>query len=65
MSEGDKVKSSKSLWCGDIGTIFSIVADSCVWVVFPENDKHYAYKQQFMKKDLQLIKTIEDENNNR
>lgn len=56
MSVGDKVKSSKSLWYGDIGTIFSIVSDNCVWVVFPENDKHYAYQQQFMKKDLQLIK---------
>lgn len=57
MKEGDTVKSSASLWSGDIGTIFAIVSDDCVWVVFPENDRHEAYQQQFTKKQLQLCKT--------
>lgn len=54
MKEGDKVTSSSGLWSGDIGTVFSYVSDDCVWVLFPENDKHTAYQQRFTKKQLQL-----------
>lgn len=44
---GDKVESPKSLWFGDIGTVFGVV-DNLVHVIFPENSKHYAYQQTFI-----------------
>lgn len=60
MKTGDKVKSSLSLWSGDIGTITGIVdveGKDYKWVhvIFPETDKHYSYQQSFSSKDLILI----------
>lgn len=56
MKVGDKVRSSKSLWPGDIGTIsgFMVYSDNLVFVIFPENDKHYGYQQTLSKRDLIL-----------
>lgn len=46
-SVGDTVKSPRSLWYGDIGTISGIV-DNLIHVIFPETDKHYGYQQTFV-----------------
>ena len=56
MKVKDKVKSSLSLWNGDIGIvsgiipIWSIEKEDCkigdyVHVIFHETDKHYGYQQ--------------------
>lgn len=54
---GDKVSSHKSLWSNDIGTISGVVEmnegkNLLIHVLFPENEKHYAYQQSFYEKDL-------------
>lgn len=56
MQEGDKVRSSSSLWSGDIGTIWRYVSDDLIWVIFPETDRHDAYQQSFTKNQLILYK---------
>ena len=56
MTVGDKVSSPRSLWSGDIGTIVGIVGDyDYIHVIFPENDKHYAYQQTFYSKNNLII----------
>lgn len=56
MREGDKVKSSLSLWSGDIGIVWSYVSDDLIWVIFPETDRHESYQQSFTKNQLILCK---------
>lgn len=55
MKIGDKVSSPRSLWSGDIGTITGMI-DNLVHVLFPENEKHYAYQQTFYKENLVIQK---------
>ena len=61
MNIKDKVKSSLSLWSGDIGTISGIIKrenhkeGDWIHVVFPETDKHYAYQQSFNSRDLIIV----------
>lgn len=61
MNTGDKVKSSLSLWKGDIGTISGIIKrenntqGDLVHVIFPETDHHYGYQQSFSSKDLIIL----------
>ena len=58
MKIGDKVRSRLSLWRGDIGVVSGIIkrenynGGDWVHVIFPENDKHYAYRQSFNSVDL-------------
>ena len=57
MKIDQKVKSHFSLWSSDVGTIVERKGNKdgdWVHVVFPENDKHYGYRQSFNSKDLRL-----------
>ena len=65
----DKVKSRLSLWKDDVGEISGIVpiwsldepdkkVGDYVHVIFPETDKHYAYKQSFNSKDLIVVESV-------
>ena len=69
MKVKDKVKSRLSLWSGDIGEVVAIhpvwdfensdkQIDTYVHVVFPETDKHYAYRQSFYSKDLIVVESV-------
>lgn len=66
MKVGDTVRSPKSLWAGDIGTISGIIErekdpyGDLVHVIFPENDKHHAYQQSIDSKDLTVLKPKEE-----
>lgn len=58
MKINDKVRSSQQLWKDSDGTIVSIIERSgdskgdLIHVVFPETDKHHAYRQSFHSVDL-------------
>lgn len=61
MKIGDKVRSSYSLWKDVAGTISGIIKrenheqGDWVHVIFPETEKHYAFRQSFNQKDLVII----------
>jgi len=61
LKSNDKVKSHLSLWKGDIGTVWGIVEvddgekDDMIWVIFPETEKHTAYRQLIDSRYLTVV----------